>query len=139
MIIFAPSLGGHYLSKRTRFCRTQAMNHARQARQRQRPGIPQLEWSQDRGWHINFANALGKSDRHRFEIPKDSNKHNETRAKNQWRLSVVRKIPGAAKLPEFADLAELAQGTAGWAGSGQASDGPNSLAIMPLLSYHRRP
>lgn len=127
--------GDPYLAKASRFRYTQAMtrNHAHQPQKRQRLRIPQLKWSHDRGWHVNFTNALGKPDRHRFEVPKDPNKDNEARAKNQWRLWVVRNIPEAARLPEFADLAEVAQAPARWAGTGEVSDRPSSLVIMPSV------
>ena len=73
--------------------------------------IPQLLFSHDRGYHVQFRDANGKPCRHRFDVPKEENEDNETRAKNQWRLWVIRNIPDAAGRPEFADLADIAKAT----------------------------
>jgi hypothetical protein len=74
--------------------------------------IPQLLFSHDRGYHVQFRDARGKPCRHRFDVPKEENEAQQARAKNQWRLWVIRNIPEAASLPEFADLADVANAVA---------------------------
>ena len=61
-------------------------------------------------------------------MPKQKTKDHDKRAENHWRLWVVRNIPEAAKLSDFADLAGVAGAPALPAGTAIASH-----SLMPSL------